>query len=98
MAGRVVRALPVRGARQRDPVSAAQAALLLDPDRAEREMDHRPEARRGVAVGLVVLALVRLRHLRSLQRQSLQVFGGSPEGDGGTGITTAPTHATGGSS
>ena len=96
VAGRVVRALPARGARQRDPVPAAQAALLLDPARAEREMDHRPEARRGVAVESVALVLARLRHLRNLQRQSLQVFGRSPEGDGGTGITTAPAHATGG--
>ena len=61
-------------------------------------MDRRPEAGQEIAVELVALALARLRYLRNLQRQSLQVFGGSPEGDGGTGITTAPTHATGGSS
>ena len=97
MAGRVVRALPVRGARQRDLVPAVQAALLPDPVQAEREMDRRPEARQGVAAELVALALAHLRHPRSLQRQSLRGFGRSLGGGGGTGTTTALIRATGGS-
>ena len=97
MAGRIVRSLPVRGARQRDPVPAVQAALLPDPARAEREMDRRPEARQGVAAELVALALAHLRHPRSLQRQSLWGFGRSLGGGGGIGTITALIRATGGS-
>lgn len=77
MAGRVVRALPVRGARQRDLVPAVQAALLPDPVQAEREMDRRPEARQGVAAELVALALAHLRHLEACSGKAFRGFGRS---------------------